>query len=175
MISNAHHCLDSIVNSTMDGTCVRAKGQSSYKKSHFQNANYPSLLISCNLKKQPADVLIMPVTSAIVSHTCKMSVAFQAKIASYKWLRVSNLPDFRGIRFNSFSSLSIKQLKIHKQQHIQREYLQQNICRMTVPYVFTTLEVTKNNPENNIKALPIQYLHITVPQLNNFTAKYKKE
>jgi hypothetical protein len=104
-----------------------------------------------------------------------MSVAFQAKIASYKWLRVSNLPDFRGIRFNSFSSLSIKQLKIHKQQHIQREYLQQNICRMTVPYVFTTLEVTKNNSENNIKALPIQYLHITVPQLNNFTAKYRKE
>lgn len=95
MSSNSHHSLDSIVNSVMAGKSLRTKGQSSYKKSHFRNANYFLLLISCNLKEKPADFLLWLSHLPLYCHTCKMSAAFQTKIASYKGLWRTSLPDFR--------------------------------------------------------------------------------
>lgn len=92
---------------------MQAKGQSSYKKSYFGNANDFWLLISCNLRSSLQTFLLCLSHLPLYPHTYEMSVTMplrpQLHLVSDDTLLVIQSS---GVQVNCSSFLSIKQFEM---------------------------------------------------------------
>ena len=93
---------------------MQAKGQSSYKKSYFSNANDFWLLISCNLRSSLQTFLLCLSHPPLYPHTYEMSVAMPLRPQLHLGSDDAHLViQNSGVQqVNSCSFLSVKQFEM---------------------------------------------------------------